>query len=195
MVFSYRDTPGICGEHRMNPTRNHLLFETIVFPHLGAAFNLACWLVKNRQDAEDIVQESCLRAFRSLDGYRGGNARAWLLSIVRNTGYTWLERHGMYRKTVSLEEDVAVEDAADAEDIVHSRIDNELVRKATENLPVEFREVIILRELEGFSYKEIAGMLNVPAGTVMSRLARARSRLQKDLGFLLSDGEKGTVQV
>ncbi len=171
--------------------RKDRLFESLVLPHLGAAFNLASWLVGNRQDAEDVVQESCLRAFKALDSFRGGNARAWLLSIIRNTSYTWLERHGMYRKSVSFDDDYLGDEPSGQEEILHQQIDNRIVRGAVENLPAEFREVILLRDLEGFSYKEIASMLGIPSGTVMSRLSRARTRLQKDLRGLLSEKGRG----
>ena len=184
----------ISDTDRMELNRKDHLFESIVMPHLGAAFNLASWLLGNRQDAEDVVQESCLRAFKALDSFRGGNARVWLLAIIRNTSYTWLERHGMYRKSVSFEDGHAEVELPDHEAILHQQIDNVIIRQATENLPVEFREVIILRDIEGFSYKEIAGMLGIPSGTVMSRLSRARARLQKDLRNLLNEQGRGKEQ-
>ena len=179
--------------NRMELDRKDRMFDTIVMPHLGAAFNLASWLVGNRQDAEDIVQESCLRAFRAIDSFRGGNARVWLLSIIRNTSYTWLERHGMYRRSVSFDDGFVGDETEGHEDTLHQQIDNGIIRKATEDLPVEYREVIILRELEGFSYKEIASMLGIPSGTVMSRLSRARARLQKDLRCLMDERGKGKL--
>jgi RNA polymerase sigma-70 factor (ECF subfamily) len=161
----------------------HRKFEETMMPHLDAAYNLARWLIRDEHDAQDVVQEAFLRAFRFFGGFRGGNSRSWLLSIVRNAGYTWLQKNR--RSELSTEFDEEVHGALDAEEgnqgQVSSKIDHELVRRAIEELPVEFREVMILRELEGSSYKEIAEVINVPIGTVMSRLARARKHLQTAL--------------
>jgi RNA polymerase sigma-70 factor (ECF subfamily) len=152
-------------------------------PHLDAAYNLARWLTRNEHDAQDIVQEACLRAFRFLDGFRGGNSRAWLLSIVRNTTYTWLQQNRKADLVSSSEEDEhMVEDPAPIPDLVLLRGDEQqALMQAVEELPPEFREVIVLRELEELSYKEIAGIVQVPIGTVMSRLARARQQLERRL--------------
>jgi len=159
------------------------LFEQTVTPHLRAAYNLARWLTCNDQDAEDVVQEASLRAFRAIEGFHGGDSRAWILAIIRNTGYTWLRRNKSYDLTVSLDDglqDVAG-DSPNPETIMLKRADREALAKALEALPVEFREVVVLRDMEYLSYREIAEIADIPIGTVMSRLARARKRLQVSL--------------
>ena len=165
-------------------------FEETIMPHLDAAYNLARWLTRNEHDAEDVAQDAVLRAFKFFDGFRGGNSRAWLLSIVRNTAYTWLQKNRKHEiATVFSEEEHDVEDlAANPQVLLLRKADHEEIMRAVEQLPVEFREVIILRELEGMSYKEIAEMSDVPIGTVMSRLARARKQLQQSLGQRLESG-------
>ena len=155
-------------------------FERQVLPHLDAAYNLARFLMRNDRDAEDVVQEAALRAFRFFDSFRGENSRAWFLSIVRNTAFTALRRNRMNEETVVFEEElhggqIPPLDAGIALDRAHDR---QTVRAAIEQLPAEFREAITLRELEGMSYKEIADVAGVPIGTIMSRLARARRQLQ-----------------
>lgn len=152
-------------------------------PHLNAGYNLARWLTRSEHDAEDLVQEAYVRALRSFDGYRGGDPRAWLLSIVRNTCYTWLrQRHAHLDDTAAADSaDVADDPAAGPEAQVIRHSDGALLRRALEDLPVEFREALVLRELEGLSYKEIADVAGVPLGTVMSRLSRARTQLQHAL--------------
>ena len=154
-----------------------------MLPHLDAAYNLARWLAGNDPDAQDITQEACLRALKFFGNFRGENARAWLLTIVRNTFYTWLRKNRPRENEVELDDEaLAVEDVSVNAEALNSRLaDAETVRLAIEQLPVEFREVVILREMEGFSYKEIANLADVPIGTVMSRLARARKQLQKQL--------------
>jgi len=159
-------------------------YELVIQPHLTAAYNLARWLMRNDRDAEDVVQEACLRAFKFLDGFRGGDARVWLLAIVRNTGYTWLQQNRAHElHAVPFDEEIHSPElkTANPEAMLHRHIDQQTVHRALEELPIEFREVIVLRELEGFSYKEIAELVSIPLGTVMSRLARARSRLQQCL--------------
>jgi RNA polymerase sigma-70 factor (ECF subfamily) len=161
-------------------------FERLVMPHLGAGYNLARWLARNDHDADDIVQEAYLRAVRSFDRFRGGDPRAWILTIVRNTCYSWLEKNRTPGATSSGDADEAVAAlAADAstqpEVQVLREADRHLVRDALDSLPAEFREVLLLREVESFSYKEIADIIDAPLGTVMSRLARARARLQQCL--------------
>src|SRR5271155_4161081 len=161
--------------------RREQFFETSVVPHMGAAYNLARWLTRNDHDAEDVVQEAYLRAFRFWESFRGADPRAWLLAIVRNTCFTWLHQN---RKPFSeLPEDLPDLNSANTnpEALLLANVDAELLRRAVEELPLEFRETIVLRELEGFSYKEISSITAVPIGTVMSRLARARNRLQKVL--------------
>jgi RNA polymerase sigma-70 factor (ECF subfamily) len=158
-------------------------FEQAVLPHLSAAYNLARWLTGEEHDAEDVVQESYLRALKFFAGFRGGNSRPWLLAIVRNTCYTWLRRNRMDEMTTDLDEDMQIDSgASNPETLLLAAARSDLVRRTIEKLPAEFREVVILRELEGLSYKEIAEVAAVPVGTVMSRLARARSRLEKLLG-------------
>jgi RNA polymerase sigma-70 factor (ECF subfamily) len=156
-------------------------FELSVVPYMGPAYNLARWLTRNEHDAEDVVQEAYLRAYRFFDGFHGGDGRTWLLAIVRNTCYTWL--HQNRRPSLALEEDLPDPDSgrSNPEALLLGSVDHELLHRALDELPVEFREAIVLRELEGLSYKEISAIAEVPLGTVMSRLARARSRLQKAL--------------
>jgi RNA polymerase sigma-70 factor (ECF subfamily) len=155
-------------------------FEEIALPHLTAAYNLARWLVHNQQDAEDLVQEAFLRAFKSFSGYYGGNSRAWLLTIVRNTCYTWLQQNRSMRLAESVEDNLNEMplDLADPEMLLLQSVDVQMVRQALKDLPAEFCEVVVLREMEGLSYKEIANVVDLPLGTVMSRLARGRKRLQ-----------------
>lgn len=156
-------------------------FELLVVPHMATAYNLARWLTRNDHDADDVVQEAYLRAYRFFDGFHGGDSRAWLLAIVRNTCYTWLQQNRA--PSVSLEESEAEPEATEAspEALVLEAIDHELLHRAIGELPPEFREAIVLREMEGLSYKEIGAVTGVPLGTVMSRLARARDRLEKAL--------------
>jgi len=148
-------------------------------PHLAAAYNLARWLTRNEHDAQDVVQEAYLRALRAFDGYRGGDPRAWVLSIVRNTSYTWLQRRGALSAGAADDPaEVPDDPAAGPEAHAIRRADAQLLRGALEDLPLEFREALVLRELEGLSYKEIADITGVPLGTVMSRLSRGRKQLQ-----------------
>jgi RNA polymerase sigma-70 factor (ECF subfamily) len=168
-------------------------FEETVLPYLDAAYNLARWLAGNDHDAQDVTQEASLRAFKYFGGFRGENPRAWLLTIVRNTFYNWLQKNRPPEIFGELDEEaLAVEDASTNVETINLRqADAESVRRAIEKLPVEFREMIILREMEGFSYKEIADLSDVPIGTVMSRLARARKLLQKSLaGEFQTGGSK-----
>jgi RNA polymerase sigma factor (sigma-70 family) len=154
-------------------------FQEIALPHLGAAYNLARWLVHNEHDAEDIVQEAYLRAFKFFSGYYGGDSRAWLLTIVRNTGYSWLQQNRVLRAADPIEDklDEVGMDFSDPEVLLLQSLDSQIVRQALQELPVEFREVVVLREMEGLSYKEIANVVDIPIGTVMSRLKRGRNRL------------------
>jgi RNA polymerase sigma-70 factor, ECF subfamily len=156
-------------------------FEQLVLPHLDAAFNLSRWLLRSRADAEDVAQEAMLRAYRFFRGFNGGDARAWLLQIVRNTCYTWLEKNRQVEQMSEFDEDQHLPSAPTPEALAIAGDNCERLTRALESLPVRFREVLILRELEGCSYKEIASITSVPIGTVMSALARARQRLQRAL--------------
>jgi len=164
-------------------------FEQAVLPHLDAAYNLARWLLRNDQDAQDVAQEAYLRAFRFFPGFRGGNARAWLLKIVRNTCYTWLQANRPLQNAAEFDETLCPADsrALNPEESVLQNDSDALVRTALEMLPSNFREVLILRELEGMSYREIGDITGMPAGTVMSSLSRARGRLRQILAGLLSE--------
>jgi len=155
-----------------------LLFDATVLPHLDAAFNYARWLTRNDADAEDVVQDACVRAMRFFSSLRDDDARAWLFTIVRNTWYSRVSRRSPVAEPSS--EGVAdqrQDDALDPEERLMQQHTVARVRAALEQLPVDFREVVVLREIEGLSYKEIAAVIRVPIGTVMSRLARARDRL------------------
>jgi RNA polymerase sigma factor (sigma-70 family) len=166
-------------------------FQAMVLPYLDSAFNLARWLTRSHQDAEDIVQESCLRAFKFFDSFHGEDGRAWMLGIVRNTFYTWYQQNRTQAQNTQFEEELHgahLEDAADTQYAGHNpealliREDNRRVlQQALEILSVEFREVIVLRELEDLSYKQISGIAGIPIGTVMSRLGRGRKQLAKIL--------------
>jgi RNA polymerase sigma factor (sigma-70 family) len=158
-------------------------FEEALLPHLDAAHNLARWLLHNEQDAQDVVQEAYLRAFKSFGGFRGTNGRAWLLTIVRNTSYTLLKKNHAVDLTTTFDEEIHAaghESVSPATILEHSE-DAELIKEAMDQLPVEFREILALRHQEGLSYKEIAEIAQIPPGTVMSRLARARARLRECL--------------
>lgn len=155
------------------------VFEEIVLPHVDAAFNYARWLTRNDSEAEDVVQEACLRALRFFSSLREGDARAWLFTIVRNTWYSRVSRKARPEEDWSgAPADQRPDEALDPEERLLQEHTVMLVRAALEQLPVDFREVMVLREIEGLSYKEIAAIVGVPIGTVMSRLARARERLQ-----------------
>jgi RNA polymerase sigma factor (sigma-70 family) len=158
-------------------------FEQVVLPHLDAAYNLARWLVRNTQDAEDMVQEAYLRAFKFFGGYQGGDSRAWVLKIVRNTCYSFFEKNRPAELAEEFDETVhtAATEALGAEAALLQSVDSQLLRAALDELPVSFREVLVLRELEGMSYKEIAEVTGMPIGTVMSGLARGRAQLRERL--------------
>jgi len=158
-------------------------FEQLILPYLGDAYNLARWMTRNSEDAKDIVQEAMIRAFRFFEGYRDGSAKAWLLTIVRNTGYTWLRQNRAHEIDVVFEEEAlgVPERLPGPEAQMEQSANKELLHKALERVPLEFREIVILRDLEGFSYKEIVAITGLPIGTVMSRLSRARTRLQREV--------------
>jgi RNA polymerase sigma-70 factor (ECF subfamily) len=158
-------------------------FEQAILTHLDAAHNLARWLVRSPADADDVVQESCLRALRFFDGFRGGDSRAWLLKIVRNTCYSWVRKNRPAEISDEFDEMLHTpEQTTDSPEArLISRGESDRVRKALEALPLTFREVLVLREIEGLSYKEIADVTGVAMGTVMSSLSRARQKLRDQL--------------
>jgi len=168
--------------------------------HLDAAHNLARWLMRNDQDAQDVVQESCMNALRAFDSFRGGDFRAWFLAIVRNTSFTWLRRRKNSSGSVSAQSlEAGAEIAADCEvydpqAIAIRAADADLVRRAIAALPETLRETLVLREMEGLSYKEIGKIAGVPIGTVMSRLARGRMQLQALLVEMDQPNEDKAVQ-
>ena len=164
------------------PVQDREQFDELVLPHLRAAFNLARWLLRSREDAEDVTQEALMRAFRFFGGFRGTDARAWLLQIVRNTCYTWIEKNSAMASSVEFDESLHLSQMPGPEAQAVSGSEREKLAKALEQLSPRSREVIVLRELEGCSYKEIAAITAMPIGTVMSTLARARERLQELLG-------------
>ena len=156
-----------------------VLFEKTMLPHLDAAYNLARWLMRNEHDAEDIVQEAYLRAFRFFDSFRGGDGRSWLLAVVRNTALTWLRRE---KSAPQVSFDEEMHDAGFESASVEIKLVQDArfaaLRNCLDSLPTEFREVIVMREMEEMSYRDIAEAASAPIGTVMSRLSRARQRLQ-----------------
>jgi RNA polymerase sigma-70 factor (ECF subfamily) len=157
-------------------------FEVLFLPHLDAAYNLARWLTRHDQEGDDLVQEAYLRAWRAFDGFRGNDARPWLLKIVRNTCYTWLRGNRLTEwATFDEEAHSAPGPASNPEALLTRSADCELVQHALQDLSPPLREVIVLREFEALSYKEIAAISGIPLGTVMSRLARARLRMQQTL--------------
>src|SRR6202035_1741033 len=179
---------GAAGNTKVPETPRRERFEQTVLPHLDAAYNLARWLTRNDQDAQDVTQEACLRAFRFFDGYQGGNMRAWLLTIVRNTCYTWLNKNRPPEPGEVFDEEIHGSEHSgipDPEIQILANANKETLRRALEELPDVFREVLVLREVEGMSYKDIADVASVSLGTVMSRLARARTRLRQSLGAAL----------
>ena len=165
-------------------------FDRLVLPHLDAAYNLARWLSRDSQKAEDIVQDACLRALRFFDGFRGEDARPWLLAIVRNTFFTSLKGRANETLRADIEDEpgtgIPLWNDVDASDqdpaaALMRKVDRERIDRALGRLPLEFREVVILRELEDLSYKEIAEVVETPIGTVMSRLSRGRKLLAQYL--------------
>jgi RNA polymerase sigma factor (sigma-70 family) len=146
---------------------------------LDAAYNLARWLTRNDQDAQDIVQEASLRAFKYWKGFSGRDCRSWLLAIVRNTYYSWVRQRSVQPELTETGEIDDIDDSVpNPENLLLQNASRDMLKAALDDLPAEFREAIVLREMEGMSYKEIADIASVPIGTVMSRLARARKRLQ-----------------
>lgn len=162
--------------------QDKIRFEQLVLPHLDGAVNLARWLLRNPADAEDVVQEAMLRAYRFFDRFRGGDARAWLMQIVRNTCYSWLEKNRPSELMMTeFDEELHRREGPNPETLAAQAGERQRLMRALESLPARAREVLVLRELEGCSYKEIAEITGVPMGTVMSTLSRARERLQRTL--------------
>lgn len=159
------------------------LFEQALIPHFDAAYNLARWLTRSAQDAEDVVQEAYLRAFTFFESFHGGDGRGWILSIVRNTCFTWLRKNRAQELATEFDEGIhsGSSESANPEAVQLRLADTEMLKEGLEKLPAEFREVLVLRELEDLSYKEIAEITGVALGTVMSRLSRARRRLHEYL--------------
>jgi RNA polymerase sigma-70 factor (ECF subfamily) len=179
-------------------------FDRLMLPHLDAAYNLAFWLVRSETDAEDIVQESYMRAFRGFQGFVGPDAKPWLLAIVRNTAYRWLSNRRRSANVISLDEAFGGPGEEPAESQIASqdptpeahlmgKVDRSLVRSALVELPPVFREVIMLREIEGLAYREISQVTGAPIGTVMSRLARGRRELRKVLSRMMDKDEPHAV--
>ena len=165
-----------------SPSNEH--FTAVVMPHLDDAYALARWLSGNNADADDIVQEASLRALRGFDRYAGGNARAWLLAITRNTTFTWLARNRPNTLVISddIENLPPADDAATPEEALIAKADAAAIELAIGTLPAPFKETLVLRDINGLSYRDIAEITGVPLGTVMSRLARARGLLMAALG-------------
>lgn len=182
----------------MQPGMKQARFEREVMPHLDAAYNLARWLLRDPDDAEDAIQEASLRAYRFLDTFRGGNAKAWLLAIVRNACFS----HARLRRTTASESldgqegaspsaeayAMGLDPLASPEDALADKNERELIDLCLAELPVEFREAVVLRDLEGLMYKEIGEIAGVPLGTVMSRLSRGRALLHKAVAARLRTG-------
>jgi RNA polymerase sigma factor (sigma-70 family) len=183
------------GESLSDRTRR---FEAAMLPHLDAAFNLARWLLRDEHHAQDVVQDAYLRAFRFFESFRGGDARPWLLAIVRNACFTWMKDNKLAAEHVEFDEaldgdsvDPTMHRAeGNPETLLLQKLESARIDKAIEDLPPVFREVIVLRELEDLSYEEIAQCVSVPVGTVMSRLSRARAMLRSALGGTDQEGAK-----
>jgi len=170
-------------EQDHGPNEDLTSFEALMLPHLDAAHNLAKWLLRNEEDAKDVVQAAYLRAFKSFGGFHGSNGRAWLLTIVRNTSYTLLKKNRAVDLTTAFDEEIHAsgDESASPSTILEHAEDAERVTKAMDELPAEFRDILVLRHQEGLSYKEIAEIAQLAPGTVMSRLARARAKLREYL--------------
>jgi RNA polymerase sigma-70 factor (ECF subfamily) len=153
-------------------------FEEVFMQHLDAAYNLARWLTRDPSDADDVVQEAYMRAFRFSDGFHGGDSRSWILKIVRNTCFTWLKKNRSHELVYELEENQHEAPTSNPEELLLERADRKILKDLLNDLPAAYKEIIVLRDLEGLSYKEISSVTELPIGTVMSRLARARKKLQ-----------------
>jgi RNA polymerase sigma-70 factor (ECF subfamily) len=186
-------------EHRLHGMNNEPLvdteigsFDEIILPHLDAAHNFARWLLRNSDDAEDVAQEACLRAFRYFGTFRGGNARAWLLRIVRTTAFSWMQKNRGRQLETEFDEEIHQSAGEDLnpETLLLQRANTKLVDQAMRQLPDRWREVLVLRELEGLSYQEIADVVGIPMGTVMSTLSRGRERFRHRLSDLVRRQEQ-----
>jgi RNA polymerase sigma factor (sigma-70 family) len=166
-------------------------FEESFLPHLDAAYNLARWLTRNPTDADDVVQEAYFRAFKFFDSFHGGDSRSWLLKIVRNTCYTWLQKNRPREIVYELDEEMHVAPTGNPEKDLLEDLDRRELRRLVEELPPSNREILVFRDIQGLSYKEIAAITELPIGTVMSRLARARKRLQAAAGIQLPEVSAG----
>jgi RNA polymerase sigma factor (sigma-70 family) len=178
----------------LNDDEQRRKFEGKVLPHLAAALSLACWLTGNRTDAEDVVQDASIRAFRAVDTLRDGQPKAWLLSIVRNTAFTWLAKNRPKSLVVTNDEKIfeqseghmfSIPRDTSAETELIAKADVELLQREIAALPLAYREVLVLREFEGLNYREIGVLVGIPVGTVMSRLSRARALLIEKIGRAL----------
>ena len=187
-IVKFAIVPKKPEEPDQSPKEELMSFEAAMLPHLDAAHNLARWLLRNEQDAQDVVQEAYLRAFKSFSGFHGSNGRAWLLTIVRNTSYTLLKKNRAVDLTTTFDEEIHApgHDAIDPATILERSEDAQLITEAMDKLPAEFREILVLRHQEGLPYKEIADIAQIPPGTVMSRLARARAKLREYLAARIS---------
>jgi RNA polymerase sigma-70 factor (ECF subfamily) len=199
LVYAYGNDRNHCLSIKLIFSENHMgrgkadrsrqqdgrRFEQLFLRYLDAAYNLARWIVQHDQDAQDIVQDAYIRAFKGFHRFRGRNPRAWFLTITRNTAYDWLNRHAAEEKLIPYDEekhaDIILMKEPEQDLVFDER--KERLQIALERLPLEFREVIVLYELEGLSYKELAATLGIPIGTVMSRLSRARQRLKEDSAY------------
>jgi RNA polymerase sigma factor (sigma-70 family) len=159
-------------------------FEELILPHLDDAYTLARYLLRDEHNAQDVVQDAALRAFRYFDGFRDGDPRAWFMTIVRNCCMSWQRKHRDDRRAEPLapQHESSAQESRQTDAAAIERSDREAVNRAVAELPPEFREVIVLREIQGMSYAQISGVVKVPIGTVMSRLSRARNRLASILG-------------
>lgn len=181
----------VMTDSEINPDSRLRLFEELIIPHLDAAHNLARWLTRNEQDACDVVQEAYMRAFRFFDGYKGGDGKYWLLEIVRNTCFTWLRRERRNLQAVPFDErSHGSVPEANQEDALVAAADLTVLRNCIETLPEAFREVVVMRELEEMSYRQIAEASSLPIGTVMSRLSRARKRLEECASGRIVESDK-----
>ena len=161
----------------MLDSQDQVRFEQLVLPHLDAAFNLARWLLRSKADAEDVAQEAMLRSYKFFPSFRGGDARAWLLRIVRNTCYSWMEKNSREGNMTEFDEEFHGPASPTPEEAAIAGQDRARLTRALESLSPRAREALVLRELEGCSYKEIAAITSIPIGTVMSSLSRARRQL------------------